>query len=138
MKAIALLIALMGGFGCLNVQAQSGAQPQMQGGVRFVSGGVGEVRQEAMHAVQGEYNLHLLFAEKGTGAYLASVKVLIMNKKGATILDTVSKGPFLYAQLPAGHYKIRAEVGGIPLTEEVSVGHKHATAVSFYWPRTVG
>jgi len=66
-----------------------GIKPQTQGDVTFVSGGVGEDEHKALRAIQGQYNLHLTFAVKGSGEYASGVKVKIEDAKGHTFLDTI-------------------------------------------------
>jgi len=67
--------------------------------VKFVSGGVSDDSAERMAALGKEFNLKLLFAAKD-GHYLADVAVSISDAGNRKILDTVSEGPFLLAQLP--------------------------------------
>ncbi|WP_051709811.1 carboxypeptidase regulatory-like domain-containing protein [Andreprevotia chitinilytica] len=71
----------------------------------FISGGVGDSDASTLKAMRNQYNVHMLFTEK-SGAYLSGLHVQIANSKGDTVLDTVSEGPFLYARLPDGRYRI--------------------------------
>jgi hypothetical protein len=45
--------------------AQAQMQPQTQGDVTYVSGGIADDWQQAMEAQKSQYNLHLLFAQEG-------------------------------------------------------------------------
>ncbi|NNM83524.1 MAG: carboxypeptidase regulatory-like domain-containing protein, partial [Burkholderiales bacterium] len=63
-----------------------------------------------------------------SGAYLSDVKVSVRGEGGK--LETVTEGPFLYASLPAGKYKIRAESNGSSQSRTVTLGR--ASEV-FYW-----
>ena len=67
--------------------------PQTQDGTTYVSGGIADHWQQAMEAQRGQYNLHLLFAQVGTGAYFANVPVEITDSSGRTVLSAVSQGP---------------------------------------------
>ncbi len=96
--------------------------PQTQGGVTYVSGGIADDWQQSMEAQRGQYNLHLLFAQIGTGAYFANVPVEITDSSGRTVLNAVSQGPFFYARLPAGNYKVTASHAGQPITKMAYVG----------------
>ena len=109
-------------------------KPQTQGGVEFVTGGVDLEEYKAMRAIQSNYNLHLLFAVKGTGEYVSDVKVKITNSNGKTALDTVSKGAYLYAKLPPGHYNLVADRDGHVLKETILVPKKHGVSVPLYFP----
>ena len=79
--------------------------------VKFISGGVSDDSAERMAARGKEFNLKLLFAAKD-GHYLADVAVSISDAGNRKILDTVSEGPFLLAQLPPGKYAISATYAG--------------------------
>ncbi|WP_045227160.1 carboxypeptidase regulatory-like domain-containing protein [Methyloterricola oryzae] len=112
--------------------------PQVQGGIEFVTGGVDVEEYKAMRAIQGNYNLHLLFAANGTGEYLADVMVKIMTSSGKTILDTVSEGAYLYAKLPPGHYSLIADSDGHVIKKTISVSNKHGVLVPLYFPQKKG
>jgi hypothetical protein len=116
----------------------TGIKPQTQGDVTFVSGGVGEDEQKALRAIQGQYNLHLTFAVKGSGEYASGVKVKVEDAKGHAYLDTTTNGPNLFVQLKPGHYKVTADRDGRVITEEVAAPTKHGTAVVFHFPSEKG
>ena len=113
-------------------------QPQTQGGVTFVSGGVGKGPQQAMRAVRREYNLHLTFAVKGIGEYVVGARVKIEDAANRTVLDTVSNGPMLFAKVSPGHYTVTADRNGDVLSEKVNVGPSRGTSVVFHFPRERG
>jgi predicted TIM-barrel fold metal-dependent hydrolase len=108
------------------------AQPVTQGDITFVSGGIGMDERQALDDVARDYNLKLVFAEKGSGAYMADVKLAIVNAKGRTILESVSDGPWFLVKLMPGRYKITAEAMGQSLTRHVRVGSRLTTR-HLYW-----
>jgi hypothetical protein len=113
---------------------QSSIQPQTQGEVSFVSGGVGGVEQQAMQAMQADYNLNLLFSVQGTGEYLSDVQVTIRDAQGNVFLETVADGPKLFANLKPGRYLVTANQNGRVVQKKATVGN-HRTSLSFTWPR---
>jgi hypothetical protein len=74
-----------------------------------------------MEQKSSEYNLRLTFARKGSGAYLSQVRVVVRNAQGATVLDTVSAGPWLFARLPQGEYTVEASEEGRSLTQKIVI-----------------
>lgn len=130
---LGLSAALLPALSPANAQ-DSGLEPQRQGSVTWISGGIGQDELEALHAAQSGYNLRLLFALQGSGEYLANVAVRVVNGHGDTLLDANSRGPFLYAKLPAGTYKVTASSEGRAQTRSISVPATGAAAQSFYWP----
>jgi hypothetical protein len=109
-------------------------EPQTQGDVTFVSGGIGEGERNAMEAMKSDYNLNLLFAAKGTGEFLADVNVRIADAQGNTVIETVSDGPFLFARLKPGNYTVLAEKDGSVMRQKARVGGGKRASLSFYWP----
>lgn len=115
---------------------QSGLQPQTQGDVSFVSGGVGIEEQNTLRAMQSDYNVSLLFSVQGTGEYLSDVKITITDTSGNVYLDTVADGPKLFANLKAGRYIVTANQDGRVVRKTATVGGKHRTSLSFTWPKS--
>jgi hypothetical protein len=107
--------------------------PQTQGDVTYVSGGVGDEWQQSMEALRAQYNLHLLFAQQGSGAYFAYVPVKIADASGRTVLDATSQGPFLYARLKPGSYTVTALHLGQPITRTAEVPASGGVDLNFYW-----
>ncbi len=108
-------------------------QPRTQGSVAYVSGGIGSQEQKALHEVEGNYNLKLLFARQGSGEYLTDVQVRIVNAKDATMLDATTEGPFMLVKLPAGAYTVTASYEGASQKKSATVPATSATSLAFYW-----
>jgi len=72
---------------------------------------VSEEEREAMKRDLGPYNVWLAFAERDTGNYVTGVKVSVVDSKENAVIDTVSDGPWLLAQVPPGQYKVRTSDG---------------------------
>jgi hypothetical protein len=107
-------------------------QPQVQGDITFVSGGVGLDEVDAMRALKPNYNLHLLFAVK-SGEYLNDIEVAIFDKKGNVYLQTRSLGPFMFVNLKPGSYYVKAQLDGRVIPKKVTITDHKATSLSFIW-----
>lgn len=127
LNAAIALVALLG--------AAPGMAPA-QGGVSFVSGGVGENALAALKAREKEFNLKLIFTLT-EGNYLADVGVRVNDAAGRTIIEHVTDGPIFMARLPAGSYAIQATYNGRAQTHKVSVGERLQTAY-LRWPAEPG
>lgn len=115
--------------------------PATQGNVSFVSGGVGQEEVCQIKSMRNGYNLHLLFAESPSSQFLADIPVRIVDHTGTAVLDTRAQGPYLYARLPPGSYRILAENGDRTQIRQVRIStNAKPVAVSFVWtsiePRT--
>jgi hypothetical protein len=114
----------------LLLQAQGMAQPGAQ--IKFISGGIGEDSAAQMAAAGREYNLKLLFAAKD-GHYLADVAVTISDTRGGKLLEAVSTGPFLYAQLAPGKYRITASYAGVASARDTTIAASGRRELVFRW-----
>lgn len=115
-------------------QARQGVEPpRTQGDVTYVSGGVGSDSIQAMRQIEHGYNLRLMFAEQGSGKYLADVRVKLVDPEGRTLLDAVSSGPYFFAKVRPGRYQVVAENAGNAITRSVDVSPSGAVSQSFYW-----
>jgi len=111
---------------------ESAMQPQSQGDVTFISGGVGIDEREALDATHANYNLSLLFSES-SGDYLSDVKVRITDLSNNVVLETVADGPKLFVKLPSGRYTVTVEAKEKTQQKTVTVKNNHQPAVSFVW-----
>jgi hypothetical protein len=117
-----------------NISESSSLQPQTQGAVSFVSGGSSSDERDALRKMQSQYNLRLQFAVQRSGEYLANVNVTLTDAKGGTVLDTISDGPFFFAQLTPGRYRLTVTSDGKSETRNLVIPANGAVAQDFYWP----
>jgi len=80
-------------------------------GTPLLTGGVSEEERDTMRRDLGPYNVWLAFVERDTGNYVTGVKVAVVDSKENAVVDTVSDGPWLLAQLPPGQYRVRTADG---------------------------
>lgn len=132
---IGALAAMMVAGSLGSVSAQVDLEPQTTAdGVRWISGGIGFDETLALKKVEGEYNLRLLFAVQGSGAYLADIVVIVQDHQGQPVLETTARGPRLLAQLPPGTYTVTATSAGATETRRISVPRSGSADQSFYFP----
>lgn len=107
------------------------------GGIRYVSGGVGESERTELDALSNQFNLHLMFAMQD-GDYLAAVKVDILDERGESVLSAESNGPWFFAQLAPGDYAVRVTPTGLTggdrtQQKSVHVDGSRPSSLDFYW-----
>jgi len=114
-------------------------EPQVQNGITYLTGGIGEDQAQAMRAESKKgYNLQLVFATEKSGQYQANVSVTITDAKGEKLIDLASVGPGFYAKLPAGHYKVVAENHGTQQHKSIAVTENNLTRYVLYWAAEPG
>ena len=132
---ILVLFMLVLGHGFSAVSAQEAFFPfevKSFNGISYVTGGIGFDERKALAKMANDYSLKLIFAKTG-GAYVAMVKVEIKNSEEHTIFTAVSRGPWLFADLPSGNYTVVATSKGTALQEQVQIEAKGQTETRFYW-----
>lgn len=118
--------------------AQPAPTGEGRGTVPWVTGGVGESEQAQMGVLGQEgYNLRLVFAEKGTGAYLSDVHVTVADAAGRVLVDAVTNGPGFFAKVPPGQYKVTAESKGVRQVRTVHATTGNAMQ-TMTWPAEAG
>jgi hypothetical protein len=103
-----------------------------QGQVRYVSGGVGENERLELVAMHAEFNVHMTFAVKRAGNFVADVAIEVTDDSGR-VLDAVSEGPWLYAQLEPGRYRLHASYAGAAQARDFRVRAGRQTELYLYW-----
>ena len=96
-------------------------QSAVDSSIRYVSGGIGEPGRSSLMAMQKDFNLKLMFADT-KGPYLSDVNVTISDNKGQTLIDTVTDGPYLFAKLKPGTYRVKSTYQGTSHEQKVTVG----------------
>jgi hypothetical protein len=95
------------------------------GGITYVSGGIGQSELKELHAERKRYNLWVATLAKGSGAYLSDARLHITGEPGQrVVLDHTMAGPWFFATLPAGRYEISATkrgAGGADETQTLRV-----------------
>jgi hypothetical protein len=77
-------------------------------GRNFISGGIGSEEMDAVNQERSRYDLAILTAAKGSGAFLSDIHIRITDAHDVQVLETVMDGPWLLVDLPAGRYTIVA------------------------------
>lgn len=99
-------------------------------GVPHVSGGVGEFQRSRLQSTSGQYNLKAVFS-LSRGAYLADVEVAVRDRKGNVLMETISDGPWFFANLPPGEYQIAATALNKTIERTVRVGAGEQRVIHF-------
>jgi hypothetical protein len=109
-------------------------------GIVFVSGGAGQSERTALSKEKNNFSFGLITAAKGSGVYLAAVRVRILNASTQQpVLEHTMDGPWLLANLPPGDYAVEAsytEAAGQPAqtlkqSATIKQGDHHQMALYF-------
>jgi hypothetical protein len=115
-----------------NVNGGGMPQIQHQGGVAYVSGGVGSDESKALQGAQSHWPLALRFTGPGSD-FLADVHVQIVDAHGADVLQADSRGPYMLVRLRPGRYTVHARYKSDDQQKAVTVPAQGGTKSAFYW-----
>ena len=115
-----------------NIHGTGMPQIQQQGGVSFVSGGVGQDESQALRSAASQWPLSLRFTAR-SGEFLADVHVTIEDAHGTSVLDTTSRGPYMLVKVPPGRYSVHVSHAGISKTSAVTVRASGTARTTFAW-----
>ena len=135
---LTLMAAVLAATLFASAPAYAAVEPEMQGNVSFISGGVGDDDTAAMKSAAAGYPLELQFVQRAVprDEFLADVKVRITDRSRKVVLDTVAKGPYLLAKLPSGTYNVEADHVGVMKRQTVEVRAGKRTRSIFVWAAT--
>lgn len=122
--------------GALAVAGSAAAQLALQSanGIRYASGGIGESERDELMLVLPDYNLKLVAAAQNSGAFLADVRLAVLDARGAKVLDTTLEGPWFVARFPPGRYTLALVRGGVTQKRVVTVPAQGRRVEYVYWP----
>lgn len=107
----ALALASSGSLAWASDHQESMLKSGEKNGIRYVHGGVGKEAMKKIEGMDEDYDLQAIFTN-AKGAYLAQVEVMLKRKDGDHELTLTTQGPVLLADLPAGEYRLTANVPG--------------------------
>ena len=100
-------------------------------GIAYMTGGVGVDERADMARMAKDFNLKLVFAEPSR-PYIADVRVEIKDKSGTKLVDMSSDGPWFFARLPEGQYRVTLDHAGKIEEKTVNAGTSLQT-LTFFW-----
>jgi hypothetical protein len=102
-------------------------------GVAYVTGGVGQDEATAIRGMASSYNMRAMFTTR-SGEYLSGVSVQIFRSDGTPVFTATSDGPYLFARLPQGHYRLVATVDGSQRSRELYIPARGGVRFTLVWP----
>jgi hypothetical protein len=102
-------------------------------GIAYVTGGVGQDEATALRGLASGYSMRATFTTS-SGEYLSGVAVQVSKFDGTVVFTAISEGPYLFARLPPGHYRLIAEFDGLKRTRTLDVPTRGGVRFTLVWP----
>jgi hypothetical protein len=106
---------------------------QTSDGARYVSGGIGASERDEMLLIVPDFNLKVITAAQGSGAFLSGVGLVVLDARGGKVLETTLDGPWLMGRLAPGRYELLATHGGTTQKRMTTVPERGNRVEHFYW-----
>ncbi len=104
-------------------------------GHAYQNGGVSKEDTAEMDHHLAHYNLRLTFSEGRKNAYAAGLNLNIFGAGGKDVFSLASAGPLTDVALPAGHYRVVADFGGVRRSGSVDLKPGVPAHLFLHWPK---
>lgn len=133
-------LALCSAFACAQTTLIPPTIRMAPQGVEYMAGGAARDEAAFLRMVAPRWGASFEFAVNGTtpGALPAAARVTVRNHhNGEVVLDVPSAGPLMLARLEPGAYEVDVTLGGLTLTQPLSVVPGRPAHAAFLWPSNV-
>jgi hypothetical protein len=134
----AAVVALGGAFTSASARDLSSSADVVRASVAghaYQNGGVGKEQVADMDHHMKPYDLRLTFSEGKHNAYVADLKLRITDAAGKKVFALNHAGPLTDVSLPAGHYRVIADFGGVKRGGSVDVKPGQPANLYLHWPK---
>lgn len=110
---------------------------QTSGDVSYVSGGIPYEQLPAFNAARSQFPLNIEVYERdgSRNGFTADAEVRVINaKSGEVVLETKTEGPYLWAKVPPGQYKVETTLNGKVKETRVAVNGSRTTRTIVVFP----
>jgi len=110
------------------------------GSVSYVTGGIPYEQLPAFTKARSQYPLNIEIYEKdgAKNGFTADAGVKLIDRNGNVVLDAKAEGPYLWAKVPAGQYRLQTTLNGKMKEQRVSVGSGKSTRAIVVFPQGTG
>jgi len=137
MFASAMVAGLLAGSAAWAQDALPLPAEKQSGSVGYVTGGVPDEQLPALKAARSSYPLGIEIYQKAgaKSEFTSGVQVRVIDKSGEIVLDAVSDGPYLWARVPSGSYRIEATLKDKMVAKQVTVASSGSTPAVLVFPQ---
>lgn len=113
-------------------------EARTSGNVSYVTGGIPYEQLPAFKRARADWPLNIEVYERdgNKNGFTADAEVkLVAAKSGDVVLEAKTEGPYLWAKVPPGQYKLQTTLNGKMKESRVSVGGSHPTRAIVVFPQ---
>lgn len=102
-------------------------------GIAYITGGVGLDEVATLRGIASRYSMRTQFASV-SGESLSGVLLSLRKMDGTLVFSATSDGPYLYAKMPPGSYRMTARSEGVERRRTVTVPGRGGISIILTWP----
>ena len=110
---------------------------QSASGMADVTGGIPYEQIPSFQQARGQYSLNIEVYEKAgaKNEFTADALVKLFDRSGNVVLDAKTEGPFLWAKVPPGQYKLQTTLNGKMKESRVAINSSGSTRAIVVFPQ---
>jgi len=103
----------------------------------YVTGGIPYEQIPSFQQARGQYSLNIEVYEKAgaKNEFTADALVKLFDRSGNVVLDAKTEGPFLWAKVPPGQYKLQTTLNGKMKESRVAINSSGSTRAIVVFPK---
>ncbi len=112
-------------------------EAKTSGTVSYVTGGTRYEQLPAFRSSRNQFPLNIEVYEKdgAKNGFTAGAGVKLIDRSGNVVLDAKTDGPYLWAKVPPGQYKLQTTLGGKLKESQVAVSNGKTTRAIVVFPQ---
>ncbi|VWC25677.1 carboxypeptidase regulatory-like domain protein [Burkholderia diffusa] len=102
-------------------------------GIAYITGGVGLDEVATLRGIASRYSMRAQFASV-SGESLSGVLLIFRKMDGTLVFSATSDGPYIYAKMPPGSYRVTATSEGVERKRTITVPGRGGISIMLTWP----
>lgn len=132
------LASLAGAAMARDLSASADVVQDRVAGHPYQNGGASREQVQEMKHHLKPYDLRMTFSAGRSGNYVTDVKLRVLDAEGHRVFGLRHAGPLTDVALPAGHYRVVADFGGVARGGVVDVKPGQPADLVLHWPKDQG
>jgi len=132
------LLGLAGAATARDLSASADVVQSRVAGHLYQNGGASHEQVQAMEHHLKPYDLRLTFSAGRHDAYITDVKLRVLDAEGHRVFALRHAGPLTDVALPAGHYRVMADFGGVQRGGVVDIRPGQPADLYLHWAKDQG
>ncbi|MCU0870400.1 MAG: hypothetical protein MUF30_12540 [Burkholderiales bacterium] len=114
-------------------EAAVGIKVRRQGGITFVTGGLGDDERTRFESIAARYPVQLIFRAGDALLDRKGVKVRVLDARGESVVEWTADGPLFYVNVPGGRWTFEGTLDGRTLAQTRDLTGRRYLVLDFHF-----